>query len=235
MQTHALKLTSVPPSKPAQPVEPVQPVTPVKPASKPVFTPPKPANDPFIGLVSGQAPDPASEIPTGSEPVLPVEPDDGPGWTPRVLDLESAKEDTGPRYLEVDAKGGTVKVSNMAEEDFIEFWCFHVWDSVAAVGSLFGLDLEDICTDEEDREQAERAGRRLYKTAQRSRYLGWMISESTSDAGDIVVVCAFFGGKALAIFKAIQQKKKEYQERKQAQKTGIKPVEPVEGGETAHG
>ncbi|WP_417449534.1 hypothetical protein [Kordiimonas sp.] len=250
MQATALKFVAsakpttmaTPPTTPATSTGPdrLEPVRPVKPVVKPVIPP---ANDPFMGLISGTAPDPASEIPTGPDPVRPVEAESEATWQPKVLDLDSAREETGPKYLDMDARTGTVTVSNMAEAEFVEWWAIDVWDAIAAIGGFIpalNLDLSELRTKEEDYEQARTAAKHLYKIALRNpRMLGWMIADSTVALGDGIFCLAFFGGKALAIIAVIMEKKREWAEKKKAKKDPFRDQsnrsEPVQAKGGAHG
>ena len=235
MNPNALKL--VPAASRATSTGPNQ-SAPVEPVAKPVFEAPKPANDPFLGLISGTAPDPSTEIPTGPEPARPVEDVEAEPWQPKVLDLDSAREETGPKYLDYDQRTGTVTVSNMAEAEFVEWWAIDVWEAIAAIGAFvpaLGLDLSELRTNEADYDQARQAAKHLYKIALRNpKWLGWMISENTVSFGDWIFCVSFFGGKGLAVFSVIMEKKREWAERRRAKKYRYDdrsaPVE-AEGGE----
>ncbi len=209
MKTSALKLVRSPVGEEQIAERPVPSVSPVK-------TVLRPANDGLSGLISGKAPDPSSEIPVEPEPVFEIP--SGDEAVPRQFKkvrLASAVNDNTSRYLDMD--GGSITVSNMEESDFIEFWAKDVWDTVSAVGSfpVFGLDLREIETGDDELEQGQKAAKHLYRLAHKyPKWLGWMISESTLDGGDVIMCAAFFGGKAMAVLAAFKEKKAERLERK---------------------
>lgn len=225
----ALKLLSSKPATPARPARPVEAVvkTPLPPVDPVVDAPsasPNAANDALMGLVSGSAPDPTAEIPIEAEAVtteaIPEGEEEGPF---RKLKFTSQTSDTGSRYLDVNSETGEITVSNMGEEEFIEFWSVDAWEMLSGLAGMFRIDISEIETEDHEREQGRTAAKRLYRLAQKHpRWLGWMLSESTLNGGDMLVCVAFFGGKAGALFGAWRDRK----EKKQQPPVGqVKPVE----------
>jgi hypothetical protein len=233
MKTSALKMVRnarPPQTSPDQSdrSEQSRPVGPGKPVSGPVETGFKPANDPFLGLVSGAAPDPTTEIPPEQEPVFPVETETGEEGERlfKRLNLETASRDTGNRYLELATRDGVpvATASNMSEEDFIEFWAIDVWDALSAICMLFRFNISEIETAQEDEEQARKGAKMLYRMALRKpKMFGWMISENTIEGADWMTCISFFGAKAAAIFFAVKarfmEKKRKAKEKAEKEDT----------------
>ncbi len=231
MRTAALKsLRSVPVSpvepvavKPVEAVEPVSvPVTEI-PVSKPVNTAFTPANDPFLELVSGPAPDPSTEIPLEAEPAFAVP--TGEEETPRrfkTLSLQSASNDNGgKRYIEIDNDTGVpTSINQMEEAEFIEFWAIDIWETIADISSfpILQMDLDELRTEEDDFDRARSSARHLYRLALKyPKWLGWMISEATVDGSDVLMAAAFFGGKAFIVLNVVKEKLAARKEKKTKQ------------------
>jgi len=208
MKTSALKMvrnTSIPVETS---IDQSTPVEPVKPVSEPVDTGLAPANDPQMGVVYGSAPNPASEASVRPDPVF--SDDDTDDWEPKTLDLESANESVGPKYLEVDGPAATLVVSNMEEADFIEFWAVDVYDAISGAFALFRVDISEIETEDDELEQARKAAKNLYRLAKRRpKLFGWMLSETTLEGADWMMCVGFFGGKVAALVAGIKERRLE--------------------------
>ena len=225
----ALKLLSNKPSPPVAAVPPVTVAPPVEPvkvvAETPVETPvplvdvvesvplptPTPANDPFIGLVSGRAPDPTLEIPIENETLevetIPEGEEEGPF---RKLRFTDATSETRSRYIDVSSETGEVTIGNMDEEDFIDFWAVDAWEILSSAIGIFRIDISDIETEEHEIAQGRKAAKHLYRLAHKyPTMLGWMLSSATLNGGDVMIVLAFFGGKAAAVAGAYRDHKAE--------------------------
>jgi len=165
-----------------------------------------------LRLVSGHAPDISDELPTEAEPVFETSPDQpGLGDTGfRKLNLSSASNDNTSRYLDVNAKGVTVTVSNMAEAEFVEFWAVDVYEIMSSAFMLFRFDISEIETDEDELEQARKAAKNLYRMAKRRpKMFGWMLSETTLEGADWMMCVGFFGGKVAALIAGIKERRLE--------------------------
>lgn len=212
--------------------DPSGPVGPEIPVQNPVHTTQPPANDALLGLVSGPAKDPSSELGAGFEPKYAVE-QEGGGWQSKTLELESAAENIGPKYLEFDAKAATITAPAMDEADFIEFWAVDAWDALSGVFMMFRFDISEIETDDDELEQARKAAKNLYRLAKRRpKLLGWMLTESTLEGADWMMCIGFFGGKVAAVVAGIKERRKE--KKANALATGSDPSGPVIEGEAKH-
>jgi len=227
MKAHALKTVSNPSSAPGMVRETRD--APDKPGKitpnhdlKPGLPGIAPANEPFIGLISGVAPDPTIEIAPEPEPDFPDYPGQEGETLFRKLNLEKTSIDTGNRYIKLATHDGepVATVSNMSEEDFIEFWAFDVWDALSAACLLFRLDISEIETGEDDEEAARKAAKVLYRMAlRRPKWFGWMISENTVEGGDWMACVAFFGGKAAAVYAGVKLRRMEKKKARQIEDT----------------
>lgn len=208
MKASALKMVRNTPAPVATSPDQSAPVEPVKPVSEPVNTGISPANDPKIGVVYGSAPDPASEASVRPDSVF--SDDNVDNWTPKTLDLESANESIGPKYLEIDGPAATAVVSNMEEADFIEFWSVDVYDAISGAFALFRVDISEIETEDDELEQARKAAKNLYRLAKRRpKVFGWMLSETTLEGADWMMCVGFFGGKVAALVAGIKERRLE--------------------------
>lgn len=193
--------------KPTQAEQPQPQPRPTKVDEKPTF----PANDPGISSIfDGEDIDPTNVIEFRPKSEIKIPEAEGERWKPKVLDLVSANENSGPKYVDFDTEENIVSVGTVDEAEFVEFWAVDAWDALSFFGNMFKIDIHEIETDPEDHEQAFKAARHMYKMAQKyPKWFGWMRSEATINGGDWMAAAAFFGGKGIAVFKGVQERRQE--------------------------